>query len=152
ETLIYELHVKGFSRRLPGIPEELQGTYAALGTDEAIDHLLSLNVTAVELMPVHHHIEERHLLDKGLRNYWGYNTLAYFAPDVRYASKQSPRKSVQEFKKLVRTLHSANIEVLLDVVYNHTAEGNQMGPTLSMRGIDNSCYYRLAPEDQRYYM
>jgi glycogen operon protein len=152
KTLIYELHVKGFSKRLPGIPEELQGTYAGLATEEAIDHLLSLNVTAVELVPVHHHVDERHLVEKGLVNYWGYNTLAFFAPDLRHASKHSPRKSVQEFKKMVRSLHAAGIEVILDVVYNHTPEGNQMGPTLSLRGIDNASYYRLSPEDRRYYM
>jgi glycogen operon protein len=151
-TLIYELHVKGFSQRLPGIPEELRGTYAALATDEAIDHLLGLNVTALELMPVHHHVDDRHLLEKGLTNYWGYNTLGFFAPDLRYASKHSPRKSVQEFKKMVRFLHTAGIEIILDVVYNHTAEGNQLGPTLSWRGIDNAAYYRLVPDDPRYYM
>jgi glycogen operon protein len=152
QTLIYELHVKGFTQRMPGVPEEQQGTYAGLGSDAAIEHLKSLNVTAVELLPVHHHVDDRHLLERGLCNYWGYNTLAFFAPDLRYASKHSPRKSVQEFKKMVRTLHSAGIEVILDVVYNHTAEGNQLGPTLSMRGVDNAAYYRLSPEGPRYYM
>jgi glycogen operon protein len=153
KTLIYELHVKGFTQNMPGVPEEQQGTYAGLAFDAAIEHLKSLNVTAVELMPVHHHVDDRHLLEeRHLSNYWGYNTLAFFAPDLRYASKHSPRKSVQEFKKMVRTLHAANIEVILDVVYNHTAEGNQLGPTLSMRGVDNASYYRLSPKDPRYYM
>jgi glycogen operon protein len=152
ETLIYELHVKGFTQRMAGVPEEQRGTYAGLGSDAAIEHLKSLNVTAVELLPVHHHVDDRHLLERGECNYWGYNTLAFFAPDLRYASRQSPRKSVQEFKKMVRTLHSAGIEVILDVVYNHTAEGNQLGPTLSMKGVDNAAYYRLSPEDPRYYM
>jgi glycogen operon protein len=152
KTLIYELHVKGFTQRLAGVPEKLRGTYAGLASEAAIDHLRSLNVTAVELMPVHHHVDDRHLLEQGLTNYWGYNTLAFFAPDLRYASQRSPRKSVQEFKSMVRGLHTAGIEVILDVVYNHTAEGNQMGPTLSLRGIDNACYYRLSPEDPRYYM
>src|SRR5262245_31148573 len=145
KTVIYELHVKGFSKRLPGVPEELQGTYAGLATEAAVEHLKSLNVTAVELMPVHSRIDDRHLTEAGRSNYWGYNTLAFFAPELRYASTPSPRKSVQEFKKMVRSLHAAGIEVILDVVYNHTAEGNQMGPTLSLRGIDNAAYYRLEP-------
>ncbi len=150
-TLIYELHVKGFSQRLPGIPEKLRGTYAALATDAAVRHLQELNVTAVELMPVHHFVNDRHLVEKGLTNYWGYNTLAYFAPEPRYAGDVSPREAVSHFKMMVRALHAAKIEVILDVVYNHTGEGNQMGPTLSMRGVDNASYYRLAP-DPRYYM
>ncbi|HKI35105.1 MAG TPA: glycogen debranching protein GlgX [Gemmataceae bacterium] len=153
KTLIYELHVKGFTQRMPGVPEEQQGTYAGLASDPAIEHLKGLNVTAVELMPVHHHVDDRHLVEeRRLTNHWGYNTLAYFAPDLRYASKHSPRKSVQEFKKMVRTLHAAKIEVILDVVYNHTGEGNQLGPTLSMRGVDNASYYRLSPKDPRYHM
>jgi isoamylase len=150
-TLIYEVHVKGFTMRHPGVPAALRGTYAGLATDEAIDHLKSLNVTAVELLPVHHHMDDKFLLDKGLSNYWGYNSLAYFAPDTRYASRRSPRKAVQEFKYMVRTLHRVGIEVILDVVYNHTCEGNQNGPTLSLRGIDNASYYKLAA-DARYYM
>jgi isoamylase len=150
-TLIYEVHVKGFTMRHPGVPEALRGTYAGLATEAAIEHLKSLNVTAVELLPVYHHMDDQFLLDKGLSNYWGYNTLAYFAPDTRYASWRSPRKAVQEFKFMVRTLHQAGIEVILDVVYNHTCEGNQNGPTLSLRGIDNASYYKLAP-DARYYM
>jgi glycogen operon protein len=152
KTLIYELHIKGFSKRLPGVPEKLQGTYAGLASEAAIKHLTDLNITAVEIMPVHHHVDDRHLVERGLSNYWGYNTLAYFAPDLRYASAQTPRESVQQFKMMVRALHAAGLEVILDVVYNHTAEGNQLGPTLSMRGIDNSSYYRLSPENPRYYM
>jgi glycogen operon protein len=151
QTLIYEVHVKGFTQRLPGVPENLRGTYAGLATQAAIDHLHKLNVTAVELLPIYHHLDDRFLLEKNLTNYWGYNTLAYFAPDVRYASAQSPRKAVHEMKMMVRTLHRAGIEVILDVVYNHTAEGNQLGPTLSWRGIDNAAYYKLA-QDRRYYM
>jgi isoamylase len=152
KTLIYELHVKGFSRRMPEVPEKLQGTYLALTSEAAIKHLTSLNVTAVEIMPVHHHVDDRHLVEKGLCNYWGYNTLAFFAPDPRYATSVSPREAVQEFRMMVRALHAAGIEVILDVVYNHTAEGNQLGPTLSMRGVDNAAYYLLSPDDSRYYM
>jgi glycogen operon protein len=152
KTLIYELHIKGFTMKLPGVPEKLPGTYAALASEAAVKHLTDLGVTAVELMPVHHHVDERNLVDRGLVNYWGYNTLAFFAPDVRYASAHAPRESVQQFKMLVRALHAAGLEVILDVVYNHTAEGNQMGPTLSLRGIDNASYYRLSPQDPRYYM
>jgi isoamylase len=152
KTLIYELHVKGFTMLHPEVPEQLRGSYAGLTSQAAVEHLLKLGVTAVELMPVHHHVDDRHLLAKGLTNYWGYNTLGFFAPDVRWASKHSPRKAVQEFKMMVRSLHAAGIEVILDVVYNHTAEGNQLGPTLSWRGIDNASYYRLSPEDPRYYM
>ena len=151
KTLIYELHVKGFTKRMPGVPEKLQGTYAGLASEAAIKHLTDLNVTAVEIMPVHHHVDDRHLVEKGLSNYWGYNTLAFFAPDVRHAATGSSREAVQQFKMMVRALHTAGIEVILDVVYNHTAEGNQMGPTLSMRGIDNASYYRVSAEDRRYY-
>src|SRR5262245_35438453 len=151
KTLIYELHVKGFTMQHPDVPEKVRGTYAGVASEAAIEHLLSLGVTAVELMPVHHHVNDRHLLERGRSNYWGYNTLAFFAPDLGYASKHSPRKSVQEFKMMVRSLHAAGIEVILDVVYNHTAEGNQLGPTLSMRGVDNASYYRLT-DDKRYYM
>jgi isoamylase len=152
KTLIYELHVKGFTKRMPEVPEKLQGTYAGLASEAAIKHLKELNITAVEIMPVHHHVDDRHLMERGLTNYWGYNTLAYFAPDLRYASGQAARESVHQFKMMVRALHSAGLEVILDVVYNHTAEGNQLGPTLSMRGIDNASYYRLSPKDPRYYM
>src|SRR5262245_7511330 len=152
KTFIYEMHVKGFTKRMPGVPEELRGTYAGLAHEAAIEHLQNLNVTAVELLPVYHHMDDKFLLDKKLCNYWGYNTLAYFAPDLRYASKQSARKSVQEFKTMVRSLHRAGIEVILDVVYNHTCEGNQLGSTLCWRGIDNTAYYKISPQDPRYYM
>jgi glycogen operon protein len=152
KTLIYELHVKGFTKLLDDVPEKQRGTYAGLTSESALKHLVDLGVTAVELLPVHHHVDDRHLLEKGLVNYWGYNTLAFFAPDLRYATTQEPREVVQHFKMMVRSLHAAGIEVILDVVYNHTAEGNQLGPTLSMRGIDNASYYHLSPEEARYYM
>ncbi|MFN4259621.1 MAG: glycogen debranching protein GlgX [Gemmataceae bacterium] len=152
KTIIYEMHVKGFTKRHPQVPEELRGTYAGLATEAAIRHLLDLGVTTVELLPVHHHVDDRHLVEKGLSNYWGYNTLAFFAPDIRYSSNDSPLESVREFKMMVRALHAAGLEVILDVVYNHTAEGNHMGPTLSFRGIDNASYYRLVGDDPRYYM
>ncbi|MBI1832507.1 MAG: glycogen debranching protein GlgX, partial [Planctomycetes bacterium] len=151
KTLIYELHVKGFTKSHPEILEKVQGTYGGLASEPAIRHLLDLNVTAVELMPVHQHVDDRHLVEKGLANYWGYNTLAFFAPNLRYATVNG-RTAVHQFKMMVRNLHAAGIEVILDVVYNHTAEGNHLGPTLSMRGIDNASYYRLSPEDRRYYM
>ena len=151
ETLIYELHVKGFTELHPDVPEALRGTYLGLGSEPAIRHLTSLGVTAVELMPVHHHTDEWHLVQRGLRNYWGYNTLTYFAPDVRYATQSSPLEAVREFKMMVRALHAAGLEVILDVVYNHTAEGNHFGPTLSLRGIDNASYYRLQPNAPRFY-
>jgi glycogen operon protein len=153
KTVIYEMHVKGFTRLHPGVPEPLRGTYEALTTEAALDHLLRLGVTAVELMPVHHHAYDRHLVDRGLANYWGYNTLSFFAPDLRYASTHaSPADAVAEFKRMVKALHSAGLEVILDVVYNHTAEGNQLGPTLSLRGVDNQSYYRLVPDARRYYL
>jgi isoamylase len=152
KTLIYELHVKGFTYRMPGVSDAHQGTYAGLASEAAVRHLKQLGITAVELLPVHHHVDDRFLVDKGKVNYWGYNTLAFFAPDSRYASHQSPRKAVLEFKTMVRSLHRAGIEVILDVVYNHTAEGNQLGSTLSMRGVDNASYYRLVPDNPRYYM
>jgi isoamylase len=151
ETVIYELHVKGFTRLHPDVPRELRGTYAGLATEAPIEHLTRLGVTAVELMPVHHHAYDRHLVEKGLSNYWGYNTLAFLAPGVRYSASATPLGSVREFKMMVRALHAAGIEVILDVVYNHTAEGSQLGPTLSLRGIDNRSYYRLAAEQPRYY-
>jgi glycogen operon protein len=150
-TVIYEMHVRGFSNRMPGIPAEVQGTYEALTREHAINHLKKLGVTAIELMPVHHNVRDRHLEAKGLTNYWGYNTLGYFAPDRRLAASRTPAGAVREFKRMVRALHEAGLEVILDVVYNHTAEGNQLGPTLSLKGIDNASYYRLA-EDARYYM
>ncbi len=150
ETIIYETHVKGFSKLHPGIPEEIRGTYLALAHPVMIDHLKSLGITSIELMPVHHFISERSVKDKGLTNYWGYNSIGFFAPDVRYATGNQGQQVV-EFKQMVKELHKAGIEVILDVVYNHTAEGNQLGPTVSFRGIDNAGYYRLT-EDKRYYM
>ncbi len=151
KTFIYELHVKGFTKRHPEVPEPLRGTYAGLVSEPAIRHLTELGVTAVELMPVHHHVISRHLVDRGLTDYWGYNTLTYFAPDSRYARVRNPQNIVREFKTMVRTLHSVGIEVILDVVYNHTGEGNHLGPTLSLRGVDNASYYRLRAENSRYY-
>jgi isoamylase len=151
ETIIYEAHVKGMTRTHPGIPEELRGTYAGLSHPKVIDHLRSLNVTAIELMPVHQFMHDFRLLDLGLRNYWGYNTFGFFAPHNSYASIRQPGAAVGEFKTMVRAFHEADIEVILDVVYNHTAEGNQLGPTINFRGIDNAAYYRLLDEDLRYY-
>jgi glycogen operon protein len=148
ETIIYETHVKGFTKRHPGIPQALRGTYAGLASAPAIDHLKRLGVTAVELMPVHLFVDDKHLVDRGLRNYWGYNSIGFFAPDMRYAATGS----INEFKTMVKRLHSAGLEVILDVVYNHTAEGNHLGPTLSFRGIDNAAYYRLVSDNRRYYM
>lgn len=152
KTLIYEMHVKGFTKLHPEIPEPIRGSYAALATDAVIKHLLDLNVTAIELLPVHHHLNDRHLIENGLGNYWGYNTLSYFAPQAGFDAPNNSLSPVHEFKMMVRAMHAAGIEVILDVVYNHTAEGNQMGPTLSWKGIDNAAYYRLSPEDARYYM
>lgn len=151
KSIIYEMHVKGFTKTHPDIPEEIRGTYAALAHPVCINYLKELGITAVELMPVHHFISDRYLKDKGLSNYWGYNTIGYFAPDVRYSGSGFTGQQVNEFKMMVKELHKAGIEVILDVVYNHTGEGNQMGPTLSFRGIDNAAYYRLT-EDRRYYM
>ena len=151
KTIIYELHVKGFSQRHPGVAEPLRGTYLGLASEATIGHLIELGVTAVELMPVHHHADERAVVARGLVNYWGYNTLAYFAPDNRYAVSPIPEQVVREFKTMVRSLHAVGLEVILDVVYNHSAEGNQLGPTLSLRGVDNASYYRLLPHDRRFY-
>jgi glycogen operon protein len=151
DTLIYEAHVKSLTKLHPEIPAAYRGTYTGLVTEPIIQHLTDLGVTAIELMPVHHHAYERHLLERGLTNYWGYNTLAFFAPNVRYATAPSPMGAVREFKMMVRALHAAGIEVILDVVYNHTAEGNHLGPTLSLRGLDNASYYRLAEDNPRYY-
>ncbi|MCF2446682.1 glycogen debranching protein GlgX [Dyadobacter sp. CY345] len=150
-TVIYEVHVKGFTILNEEIPEEIRGTYAAIAHPVSIKYLKELGVSAVELMPVHHFVEDQHLLEKGLTNYWGYNTLGFFAPDCRYSSSNEPGGQVNEFKEMVRELHKAGIEVILDVVYNHTAEGNHLGPTLSFRGLDNASYYRLMPDDMRYY-
>ena len=147
-TIIYELHVKGFTQLHPMVPQELRGTFAGLATDAVVDYVRALGVTALELMPVHAFIHDRLLLDKGLRNYWGYSTLGFFAPHVNYSATGSTR----EFKEMVARLHDAGLEVILDVVYNHTVEGNERGPTLSFRGIDNASYYRLLPDKPRYYI
>jgi glycogen operon protein len=149
---IYELHVKGMTARHPGVPPELRGTYAGLAAPAILDYLTGLGVTIVELMPVHAFLNDRWLADRGLMNYWGYNSIGYFAPERRYASAVGPGEAVREFKSMVRAYHQAGIEVILDVVYNHTAEGNHLGPTLSLRGLDNAAYYRLVAEDRRYYM
>ena len=151
ETVIYEAHVKGLTRLHPGVPPELRGTYLGLASAPVIEHFQALGVTAVELMPVHHRADEKHLVEKGLTNYWGYNTLSYFAPDLRLASAASPVGSAAEFRMMVRALHAAGLEVILDVVYNHTAEGDHRGPSLSMRGIDNASYYRLEPGRPSHY-
>jgi isoamylase len=152
DTVIYEAHVKGLTQTHPDIPEASRGTYSAIAHPVVIDHLKSLGATAIELMPVHHFANDVTLIDKGLSNYWGYNTIGFLAPDSKYSISATPGGQVQQFKAMVRALHEADIEVILDVVYNHTAEGNHMGPTLSMRGIDNAAYYRLVDDDQRYYM
>lgn len=152
ETVIYEVHVKGATQTHKDIRPSRRGTYAGLGSEEMLRYFKDLGITAVELLPVHHHAYDHYLVDKGLTNYWGYNTLAFFAPDSRYSSSSSPTGAIAEFKTMVRNLHSAGIEVILDVVYNHTAEGNHLGPTLSLRGIDNRSYYRLVHGNERYYM
>ncbi|MET9676621.1 glycogen debranching protein GlgX [Streptomyces sp. NPDC006482] len=150
DSVIYELHVKGFTQQHPGIPERLRGTYAGLAHPAAIEHLVRLGVTAVELLPVHQFAHEDHLLRRGLRNYWGYNSLGYFAPHAAYSSSGTTGQQVGEFKRMVRALHAAGIEVILDVVYNHTAEAGELGPTLSLKGIDNRGYYRLQSDARRY--
>ncbi|WP_114973013.1 glycogen debranching protein GlgX [Rhodoferax ferrireducens] len=147
DMVIYELHVRGFTMTHPAVPERLRGTYAGLGCGPVVDYLKRLGVTTIELLPVHSFINDRHLADKGLQNYWGYNTLGFFAPEMRYSASGK----VKEFKTMVKTLHSAGIEVILDVVYNHTCEGNQLGPTLSMRGLDNTSYYITNTDNRRYY-
>ncbi|GAA4480494.1 glycogen debranching protein GlgX [Rhodococcus olei] len=152
ETVIYEAHVKGMTATHPGVPEELRGTYAGLAHPVVIDHLTALGVTAIELMPVHQFLHDQVLLDQGLRNYWGYNTFGYLAPHVEYSSAAKASGAVAEFKAMVRSFHAAGIEVILDVVYNHTAEGNHEGPTLNFRGIDNAAYYRLVDDDKSRYM
>src|ERR687898_572297 len=151
ESFIYEAHVKGLTQLHPDVPEEQRGTYAGLAHPSVTAHLKKLGVTAIELMPVHQFVQDSTLLDQGLRNYWGYNTPGFFAPHADYASSQQGQQ-VQEFKAMVKAMHAAGIEVILDVVYNHTAEGNHLGPTLSFKGIDNPAYYRLVEDDQRYYM
>ena len=150
-TVIYECQVKGMTIQHPAVPPEIRGTYLAMASDAILDHLQSLGVTAVELLPVHQYVNDRRLVERGLRNYWGYNSIGFFAPHVGYATGGGGQQ-VDEFKSMVKTLHKAGIEVILDVVYNHTGEGNHLGPTLSLRGIDNAAYYRLNPDDRRYYM
>ncbi|MCW2496954.1 glycogen debranching protein GlgX [Jatrophihabitans sp.] len=151
ETVIYEAHIKGLTWQHPEIPETLRGTYAGMAHPVVIDHLTALGVTAVELMPVHHFVNDSFLVDKGLSNYWGYNTIGFFAPDSKYASSSTPGAQVQEFKAMVRAFHEAGIDVILDVVYNHTGEGNHLGPTLSFRGIDNQAYYRIEEDSPQHY-
>jgi glycogen operon protein len=152
KTIIYEAHVKGLTKLHPDIPEELRGTYSAVASAPIITHLKKLGVTALELMPVHHHLDSRFLVEKGLTDYWGYNTLAFLAPDRRFSSRPGPTDHIREFKEMVRDLHRHGIEVILDVVYNHTVEGSHMGPTLCFRGIDNISYYRTVADDPRFYM
>jgi isoamylase len=152
QTIIYEVHTKGFTMKHPGVPENLRGTYAGLAHPAAIRYLQQLGVTAVELLPVHQFIHANHLLEKGLRNYWGYDSISFLAPHNEYAASGQLGQQVMEFKQMVKALHRAGIEVILDVVYNHTAEGNHMGPMLSMKGIDNAAYYRTVPGQERYYM
>src|SRR4030095_6428069 len=150
DTIIYEVHVKGFTMRHPGVPPELRGTYAGLGHEAALAHLTGLGVTAVELLPVHQHVPEAFLVERGLTNYWGYNTIGFFAPHDGYSAAVRagrPRGQVAECKAMVAALHAAGLEVLLDVVFNHTAEGDRLGPTLCHRGLDNPAYYRLDPAD-----
>ncbi len=150
QTVIYELHVKGFTQRHPAVPRKKRGKYAGLAQRQVVDYVKSLGVTAVELLPIYTFVSDRPLQDRGLTNYWGYNTIGFFAPDPRYAS--DPANTLNEFKQMIAKFHDAGIEVILDVVYNHTAEGNELGPTLSFKGIDNASYYRLNPENRRYYI
>ena len=152
ETVIYETHVKGLTKQLPSLPPELQGTYAGLASDEMVGYLKDLGVTAVELLPVHHIADESFLHEHGLSNYWGYSTIGYLAPHSPYAANREPGENLKEFKGMVKALHRAGLEVILDVVYNHTAEGNHLGPMLSLKGVDNQAYYRLSPEDPHFYM
>jgi isoamylase len=152
DTVIYETHVRGFTMRHPDVRDDLRGTYAGLASEPALEYLQSLGVTAVELLPVHHIADEHFLVDRGLKNYWGYSTIGYFAPHSAYAATGERGEQVREFKGMVKALHRAGIEVILDVVYNHTAEGNHLGPMLSFKGVDNSSYYRLMPDDPRFYM
>ncbi|MCZ6801286.1 MAG: glycogen debranching protein GlgX [Nitrospirae bacterium] len=152
QTVIYEVHVKGLTMRHPDVPESLRGTYSGLSSPPIIEYLRSLGVTAIELLPVHRFVKEKFLVDKGLSNYWGYNSIGYFSPEIRYSAHKGQARNVKEFKTMVKTLHSAGMEVILDVVYNHTGEGNHLGPTLSFRGIDNVSYYRLVHDNPQYYM
>jgi isoamylase len=150
QTIIYEAHVRGFTKRHPQVPEKWRGTYAGMGTKEVVEYVRSLGVTSIELLPIHTFVNDSHLLERGLTNYWGYNSIGFFAPDPRYASE--PEQSLREFKEMVARFHDAGLEVILDVVYNHTAEGNERGPTLSFKGIHNASYYRLLPDNKRYYI
>jgi glycogen operon protein len=151
QMVIYEAHVRGMTMRHPDVPESLRGTFAGLASDPILEHLAALGINGIELLPVHAFVDDKVLLDRALRNYWGYNSIAYLAPEPRYRSRDVPGDGVREFKEMVKRFHRAGIEVILDVVYNHTAEGNHLGPTLSFKGIDNPTYYRLSPEDPRYY-
>jgi glycogen operon protein len=152
ETIVYETHVKGFTKRHPGVPESIRGTFAGLAHPAAIEHLVSLGITSVELMPTHQSLHDGFLVERGLRNYWGYNSIGYFAPRGEYSSSGSHGPQVTEFKRMVRALHAAGLEVILDVVYNHTGEGGPTGPTVSLRGLDNQAYYRLLPDDPSRYL
>ena len=152
DSIVYEVHVRGFTRLHPDVPEHLRGTYAGLASEPAITYLKELGVTAIELLPVHYHIDDKLLRDRGLTNYWGYNTIGFFAPHPHYANSGTPGEQIAEFKEMVRTLHAAGIEVILDVVYNHTAEGNHLGPTLCFRGVDNVASYRLLADNPRFYL
>ena len=152
ETVIYEVHVKGFTKLFPEIPEHLRGSYAGLASEQAIGYLKNLGVTAIELLPVHTHLDEKYLVDRGVTNYWGYNTIGFFAPVANYSSNRDAGAEVIEFKGMVRNLHAAGIEVILDVVYNHTGEGNHLGPTVCFRGVDNAAFYRLMADDPRFYL
>ena len=149
-TIIYEMHVRGFTKQFPKIKDKLRGTFAGLGQKEVVDYIRSLGVTSVELLPIHSFVNDSHLLEKGLTNYWGYNSIAFLAPDSRYAFERE--QTLREFKEMVARLHEGSLEVILDVVYNHTAEGNELGPTLSFKGIDNRCYYRLLQDNLRHYI
>ncbi|WP_432565084.1 glycogen debranching protein GlgX [Kineococcus sp. SYSU DK003] len=151
DTVVYEVHVKGFTKQHPDVPEEIRGTYAGMAHPAAVQHLLDLGVTSVELLPVHQFVQDSHLAEKGLRNYWGYNSIGFFAPHNEYSASGDGGQQVREFKEMVKALHAAGLEVILDVVYNHTAEGNHMGPTLSLKGIDNSSYYRVVMEEPENY-
>jgi len=151
KTMIYEIHVKGFTARHPDVAPPLRGTYAGLAFPAALDYLVSLGITAVELLPIYHHVDEHVFVKRGLTNYWGYNSIGFFAPDARCSSAGATGQQVNEFKAMVKALHQADLEVILDVVYNHTAKGNHLGPTLCFRGIDNDAYYRLVADQPRYY-
>jgi glycogen operon protein len=151
KSIIYEVHVKGMTMQHPEIPEAIRGTYAAMGSEPIIKYLKELGITTLELLPVHQHIDDPFLVEKGLKNYWGYSTLSFFAPEIRYSSDKSPGGAVREFRQMIKNLHRAGIEVIIDVVYNHTCEGNHNGPTMSFKGIDNRTYYRLVKDNPRFY-